>query len=66
MYAPRGDVVGVPRDVDKMLAGIAQTRAHRAVIVGPVRIGEDLEAFAVVQFEHFGKQIGGRVRVIIG
>ena len=51
-----GAVVRLLRDIDEVIHGVAQPRAHRAAIIGAMRVGENLEAPAVVQLEHFDDQ----------
>ena len=64
--AARRDIVGIPGNVHEVFTGLHEARAHGAFIVGAVRVREYLEFAAVVQFQHFGQEVGGRVLIKIG
>src|SRR6266851_6468634 len=52
--------------IDEAIACGGQAYAHRPAVVAAIRIPEDLEVLAVVQFEQFGDQVGSGVLVKIG
>src|SRR5216684_8319953 len=57
----RGLMVRARANVDKTIECGSQPRPHRAMIVGAVGIGENLEAVTIVAFEQFGHQLRGGV-----
>src|SRR5450755_3955075 len=61
----RGLMVRARANVDKAIERGSQPRPHRAMIVGAVGIGENLEAVTIVAFEQFGHQLRGGVLIKI-
>ena len=59
--ALHGMGLGLPGEVDEMLAGAFETPAQLAAVVDPVGKQEELEARAIVRFEHLDHQVGGGV-----
>ncbi len=59
--APCGFAVRQGADVGKAIEPAHQPHAHRAVVIGTVGIGEDLEAAAIMALEQLGHQLSGGV-----